>query len=316
MKKLLLTMTIIAVAFSVSACTFWTKVGGNGFSLDKDMDETVSFNETLLSAKAVELNIDLSVSKVTIEAINGDTLKYSQKANKKELLAGLKKDKSGDTSVLTFKNEKNPKLISGSQKSETVIQVPKGIEISIRYNGDVGDLIIDLDHLTVLAIEANTNVGNIDLSSNQDQIKFSTIKTTTDVGNINIALNGKMPNLEQIIASTATGEIDISTNGTIEKAIDVQAKSDVGDIRLDFDGDYNNAATIKLSSSIGDMDLLLPRKHKIVLDAQMTEFTSSLKIDDMPFAKSKTIYNIDGDKSTFEIDLSVTVGEATIKYSN
>ncbi len=316
MKKLLLTMTIIALAFSLSACTFWTKDGGEGFSLDNELNESVSFNEDLSSYDKLELNIDLSVSEVTIEATNGETLKYSQKANKVELLAGLTKDINGDTIVLTFKNEKNPKLLSGSQTSKTVILVPEGIEVVIHQNGDVGDIEIDLDSLTVLEIDANTNVGDIGLNGNQDQTKLNDIKIITDVGDIQTVLNGEMPALEQIVANTATGKIDISINGTFESAIDVEARADVGDVRLDFDGNYDKPVTVITSSSVGDLNLLVPKKHKIVLDAHTTEFTSSLEIDEIPFVKSKSTYNIEGDKSIFKIDLSVTVGDATIKYSN
>ena len=317
MKKLLLTMTIIAAAISLSACTFWNNNEGEGFSLlDNDMDETISFNEDLSDYKKLELNVDLSVSEVKIEATNGDTLKYTQKANKTELLAGLTKEENGDTIVLTFKNEKNPKLISGSQTSETVILVPEGVDVVIHSNGDVGDLNIDVDGLSVLEIDASTNVGDISLSGNQDQTKLNYVKTTSDVGDIHTVLNGDMNALEQIVANTDTGEIDISINGAFKSAIDVDAQSDVGDIRLDFDGNYDETVTIITSSSVGDVDLFVPRKHEIVLEAHTTEFTSSLEIDDIPFTKSKSIYNIEGDESTFNIDLSVTVGDATVKYSN
>jgi uncharacterized protein YxeA len=317
MKRILLTITIIAVAFSVSACTFWNKNDSEGFSfLDNEMDESVSFNENLSNYETLELNIDLTVSDVKIEATNGDTLKYSQKANKVELLAGLSKEDNGDKIILTFKNEENPKLISGSQTSKTVILVPEGIEVIIHSDGDVGDLVIDLDSLTVLEIDASTNVGDIELSANQDQSKLSYIKTTSDVGDIHTVLNGDMNALEKIVAKTATGQIDINLNGSFESEIDVDAKSDVGDITLDFDGTYDDAVSIKVASSVGDMALFVPRKHEIVLEAHTTEFTSNLEIDDMPFTKSKSRYNIEGDKSTFNIDLTVTVGDAAIKYSN
>ncbi len=228
MKRILLTITIIAVAFSVSACTFWNKNDGEGFSfLDNEMDESVSFNEDLSNYKTLELNVDLSVSGVTIEATNGDTLKYSQKANKIELLASLTKEDNGDKITLTFKNEENPKLISGSQTSKTVILVPEDIEVVIHSNGDVGDLMIDLDSLTVLEIDASTNVGDIDLTANQDQTKLSYIKATSDVGDIRTTLNGDMNALEQIVTNTATGEIDINLNGSFETAMEVEAKSDV-----------------------------------------------------------------------------------------
>ncbi len=317
MKRVLLTITIIAVAFSVSACTFWNKNDGEGFAfLDNEMDESVSFNEDLSNYETLELNIDLSVSDVTIEATNGDTLKYSQKANKVELLADLTKEENGDKITLTFENEENPKLISGSQTSKTVILVPEGIEVVIHSNGDVGDLMIDLDSITVTEIDASTNVGDIDLTANQDQSKLSYIKTTSDVGDIRTTLNGDMNAIEQIIANTATGEIDINLNGSFESAMGVEAKSDVGDITLNFDGDYDEAVTIMAASSVGDMDLFVPRKHEIVLEAHTTEFTSKLEIDDMPFAKSKSIYTIEGDESKFSIDLTVTVGDAAVKYSN
>lgn len=317
MKRILLTITIIAVAFSVSACTFWNKNDEEGLSLlDNTMDESVSFNEDLSNYKTLELNIDLSVSDVTIEAINGDTLKYSQKANKVELLAGLTKEDNGDKIILTFKNEENPKLISGSQTSKTVILVPEGVEVVIHSNGDVGDYKIDMDSLKVAEIDASTNVGDIDLTANQDQLILSYIKTTSDVGDIRTTLNGDMNALEQIVANTATGEIDINLNGSFETAIDIEAKSDVGDITLDFEGDYEEAVTIMAASSVGDMDLFVPRKHEVVLEAHTTEFTSKLEIDDMPFSKSKSIYTIDGDESKFSIDLTVTVGDATVKYSN
>lgn len=317
MKKLLLTMTLIAVAFTVSACTFWSKNDGEGFSLsDKDLDESVNFNEDLSGYETLMLNVDLSVSEVKIEATNGETLKYSQSANKKELLAVLTKDQEGDTMVLTFKNEKNPKLISGSQTSKTVILVPEGIEVVIHHNGDVGDLNIDLDSLTVLEIDASTNVGEIELNGNQDQAKLSYIKTRTNVGDIHTVLNGEMPALEQVVVNTDTGEIDINMGGTFESAIDLEAKTNVGDIRLEFDGNYDEPVDVVAASSVGSMDLYVPRQYKIVLDADTTEFTSNLEIDDMPFTKSKSIYSIEGDAGTFNIDLKVTVGDATVKYSN
>ena len=194
--------------------------------------------------------------------------------------------------------------------------VPEGIDVVIHSNGDVGDLNIDLDSLTVLEIDASTNVGDIVLNSNQDQSKLSYIETKSDVGDLHTTLNGEMNLLEQIVAGTATGQIDININGSFESAIDVKANSDVGDIRLDFDGDYDKTVTVIVASSVGDLDLFVPRKHEIVLDAHTTEFTSKLEIDDMPFAKSKSIYTIEGEKSTFNIDLTVTVGEAAVKYSN
>lgn len=317
MKKLLLTMTVIAVAITVSACTFWNKNDGEGFSLlDNELDESVNFNEDLSNYKKLELNVDLSVSEVKIEATNGDTLKYAQKANKIELLANLTKEENGDTIVLTFKNEKNPKLISGSQTSETTILIPEGIEVVIHSDGDVGDLSIDLDSITVLEIDATTNVGEINLNGNQDQSKLSYIKTTSDVGDIHTLLNGEMNALEQIVANTATGEIEIKINGEFERVMEVDVKSSVGDISLDFDGNYDESVSVIATTNVGDIDLFVPRAHEIVLDADTAEFTSKLEIDDMPFTKSKSIYTIEGDKSPFNIDLTVNVGDATIKYSN
>lgn len=316
MRKLLLTMTIIAVAISVSACTFWNNDGEGISLLDNEMDESVSFNEDLSNYDKLELNVDLSVSEVTIEATNGDTLKYSQSANKKELLADLTKDQNGDTIVLTFKNEKNPKLISGTQTSKTIILIPEGIEVVISHDGDVGDLYLDLDQLNVLEIDANTNVGAIEVIGNQDQNQLSYLKATSNVGDIKTVLNGKMQALEQIVTNTNTGEIDISLDGTYESAIDLEAKSDVGDIRLEFEGNYEESVNVITTSSVGGLNLFVPRKYKIVLDADTTEFTSNLVIDDIPFTKSKSIYSIEGDAGVFNIDLKVNVGDATVKYSN
>lgn len=316
MKKPILFATLILLSISLTACTYWTN-DDDGFDLlDSDLDESINFEKDLSSYDRIEINIDLTVSSVDVEAINGDTLKYEQKANREELLADFDFSDNGDTAVLTFKNDHGFKIASGTQNSEAFIQIPKGIEVVFISNLDVGDCELKLNDVDMVEIDASTNVGQIKIESNDDLEVLSYIKATSDVGDITLNLEGTLETLEDVNLSTNTGKISARFDGELSKALAIESKTDVGEITLNFGGKYKSQVTCKAESSVGDVRIYVPKNHAVELDANMTEFTTSLEISDIPFTKSKSTYKIDGDESLFKIDMTVSVGDATVKYSN
>jgi len=316
MKKMLLIAVLFILSTSLTACTYWTN-NKDGFDmLDSDLDESVFYEKDLSSYEQVEINIDLTVSGVKVETIGGDTLKFEQKANREELLAAFDFSDSGDKAILTFKNDHGIKLTAGTQNSETLIQIPDGVKVVFISNLDVGDFEMDMDDVEMLEVDASTNVGKISLSASEDQDLLNYINASSDVGDIALTFDGALEKLEEVNMSTNTGEIEAAFNGELSNELKLESKTDVGDITLDFGGVFKEKVTCKAESSVGDINLLIPEDHEVILDAHLTEFTTNLEISDIPFSKSKSIYKIDGDEALFNIDLSVSVGDATVKYSN
>lgn len=315
MKKILMLMMMFVLSAAVTACTYWTPTEKNAAFFDTEMKENVSFEQSLSGYDRVEINIDLTVSSVIVNATQGDTLKYEQKANKEELLAIMDKSKRGDTLILTFKNETNPNLLTGTQNSEASIWVPSGIEVVWSSNVDVGDLNFDMNHLNMIEVDAHTNVGKLKLSANEDYNNLSYVKLQTNVGDVNMAINGALESLEKVDLRTNTGSVKMSLDGKIKNSLEVSANADVGSVNLSFAGEYDHEVSAVAKASVGDVEVKFPKQHEVALEAKMNEFTSKLEMDDIPFSKSQSIYRLDGDGALFTLDVSVSIGDATIGYS-
>lgn len=315
MKKSMLLVMMVMLAMAVTACTYWTPTEKNGAFFDTEMKETVSFEESLSGYDRVEISVDLTVSRVSVAAVEGKTLKYEQKANKEELLAGMKKSERGKTLVLKFKNETNPKLLTGTQNSETKIWIPSGVEVVWLSNVDVGDLDFDMTHLNMVEVDAETNVGKIDVHAKEDYEALSYVKLQSDVGEVRVSIDGELKSLEKVDLSTNTGSVAMSLDGTMRHALVVNGKSDVGTVSLKFKGDYDKPVKCSARSSVGDVEVAFPKKHEVALEAKTSEFTSKLNYGDIPFVKSQNVYKLDGAGATFTIDLQVSIGDATLSYS-
>lgn len=307
---------ILIFATLLTSCTFWTNDSGENSLFDNTLNEKVAYSEDLDGIDRIELTVDLTVSKVEIIPSGGTTLLYDQSANRDELLAELDKDKKGDVLALTFANSKKPKLTAGTQNSEAVIRVPENVEVVLVVNLDVGDLSVDMDGIAFMEIDASSNVGKIHLNATDDQEKLSYVKATTDVGDVKITLDGDSEALETVFAESNTGEVVMTFDGKISSALDVEAKTNVGSVNASFTGTYEDPVKISTKADVGDIELILPKNHPITLDASTVEFTSKLNLDDMAFKKSKSLYTVEGEGSEFTIDLSVNVGDATLKYGN
>ncbi|HAS73075.1 MAG TPA: hypothetical protein DCS67_02905 [Clostridiales bacterium UBA8960] len=315
MKKKLLLMLMIVLSVSVTACTYWTPTEKNGAFFDTEMNEKVNYEQRLSGYDRVEIIVDLTVSSVKVDVIEGDTLKYEQKANKEALLAGMNKREKGNTLILTFKNDTNPNLLTGTQNSETRIWVPSGVEVIWQSNVNVGDLDFNMNRLDVVEVDAVSNVGKMKLSAKDDFDRLTYVKLKTNVGEIAMDIKGELDVLEKVDLSTNTGSVIMSLDGVLKQSLVLDAKADVGSVDLNFKGNYERSVKCTANASVGDVKVLFPKNHEVALDAKTSEFTSKLIMDDVPFSKSQSIYRLDGDGAMFTLEVSVSIGDATIGYS-
>lgn len=316
MKRIILSIIVVMSVLTMSGCTMWTATGGKSSFFDDSLTESITFEESVAGFNQVQLNVDLSVSGVTVESIKGDTLYYEQKSNRKELLAKLNKNENGKTLELHFKNDQKLKITTGTQNSEVIIRVPEGIEVIYAGNVGVGDTKLVLDGLEAIDLDVKINVGEIVVTSNDDQEALEKVELNTDVGEVNMDLNGDHKALNEVRAKSNTGSVKLIFGGKYTESMTVFGQSDVGEVYVDFSGAYEDSVECKVNSSVGDVTVKLPKAHEIVLDAKTTEFTSDLDIKDIQYSKNKDRYTVSGDKSKFSVDLSVVIGDAIVEYSN
>ncbi|GAB6106827.1 DUF4097 family beta strand repeat-containing protein [Fusibacter bizertensis] len=315
MKRTLTILTLVILSLSMSACTYLTKEENKIPFFDNTLDKKVSFAKDLSDYDKIELNIDLTVSEVNLDVSSDHQLKFDQAANREELLATADYKEKGDTLIITFKNEKKLNIIAGTQTSKTEILIPEGIEVILDTNTDVGAVKINTKDILYTEITCNANVGDIDIYATKSQDQLSYINLSTDVGDLNVNLDKGAEKLETVELKSNTGGIKSSLKGTYSQPLALSARTDVGDINLKTSGDFEAQVEINAKSSVGDVTISVPENHEVKLKPTLTEFTSSLNIKDIPFNKSKGVYAIEGNKSNFEIDLTVTVGDATILYA-
>ncbi len=129
-------------------------------------------------------------------------------------------------------------------------------------------------------------------------------------------MKGEYEALNEVGAKTNTGSVKLSFDGKYFESLSVSGQSDVGEVHVDFAGTYEDSVDCKVNSSVGDVVVRLPKSHEIVIDAKTTEFTSNLEIKDMQYSKNKDRYTITGEESKITVDLSVTIGDAIVEYSN
>lgn len=319
MKRTLALMTLIILSLSITACTYFTKEDNKSSlfekALDNTLDEKISYVKDLSDYDKIELNIDLTVSDVNIAVSNDRSLKYDQAANREELLASVDYKEKGDTLIITFKNDKKINIIAGSQTSKTEILIPEGVKVLYDTNLDVGDVTINAKNIDFTEITSNSNVGDISLLATKAQDQLSYISISSDVGDLAVNIDEGAKILDTVKLKSNTGKISTRFDGNYEAPIALTANIDVGDIKLDSPGNFEKQVEIDVKSSVGDVTISVPKEHQIELKPTLTEFTSSLDIKEIPFDKSKGEYTVKGDKSAFKIDLTVTVGDATLLYS-
>lgn len=315
MKRALAILTLVILSFSISACTYLTEGKNKIPFFDNTLDKKVSFAKDLSDYDKIELNIDLTVSEVKLDVSSDHQLKFDQAANREELLATVEYKEKGDTLVVTYKNDKKINIIAGSQTSKTEILIPEGVEVLLDTNTDVGSITVNAKEILFTEITCDANVGDIDIYATKTQDQLSYINLSTDVGNLNVSLDKGAKKLETVELKSDTGGIKASLDGTYSQPLSLKARTDVGDIKLESKGDFEAQVDIDAKSSVGDVTISVPEKHEVKLKPTLTEFTSSLDIKDIPFNKSKGVYVIEGNKSIFKVDLTVTVGDATISYS-
>lgn len=314
MKKGLMIILIFIVSTAFTACTFWTPTEKRAAIFDTELDEHAYYEVEVDRDEPIEVIVDLTVSSIEVLASKDNKLIYDQKANRDVLLATMDQKKSGKTQVITFKNETNPNLLTGTQNSEAKIWIPEGVEVVFRSNLDVGDIDINAEQMALKELDLSTNVGEITVHDTRESSDLTFIQLKSDVGDINLTLDGKFKMLDEILVNTKTGAIDINIGGTFESELKVDVGTDVGDVEAAFIGTYKEPVDLTLKSSVGDIEVTLPKGNAVKLEADVPEFTSKLVMEDIAYTKSRNVYNIEGDDAVFKVKVTVSVGDATFKY--
>ena len=314
MKKGLMVILVVIVSMAFTACTFWTPTEKSAAIFDAELDEHAYYEVEVDRGESVEVIVDLTVSSIEVLASKDKKMIYDQKANRDVLLATMDQKKSGKTHVITFKNETNPNLLTGTQNSEAKIWIPEGVDVVFRSNLDVGDIDVKTDQVALKELDLSTNVGKIIVHETREASDLTFIQLKSDVGDINLTLDGKLKALDEILVNTKTGAIDMNIGGTFESELKVDAGTDVGDIEVAFIGTFKEPVDLTLKSSVGDLEVTLPKGHAVELEADVPEFTSKLVMDDIAYTKSRNVYTIEGDDAVFKVKVTVSVGDATFKY--
>lgn len=315
MKRHIMVTLILLMMFTISGCKLIEDTGEKISQFDADMDKNVNFSQSLSDFKVLELHVNLSVSELNIKVSNDDVLSYTQKANREELLAKQTVDEIGDTIKITYENDDKVKILSGSQKSEATITIPKDTKLTIVSNIDVGDINIDLDGLESVELDISTNVGEIDVKTDDTQPSLTYIKTQSDVGEVNMVFGGDTEQLETVLMSANTGKVSLTLKGEVKSTLEIDAKADVGDVVVSLSGFHEEEVNLKAQADVGDVTIQVPKDHEVKVDASTSEFTSNFEIEDMAFTKSKNLYEVKGDLALISIDLNISVGDARLKYS-
>lgn len=275
------------------------------------MDQSVQFDEELSDYKSLTLHLDFEVSDVTLVASEDQTLHFKQKANRKELLAEMKKDSSSDHMTLTFENK--TKLNFNTKNSKITIAVPKNLLISLESDIDVGNLSTTSADLKFNTLAVTQNVGEtvIELS---ELDALSSIESSCDVGSIHIKLDGDASELKRIKAETNVGEVTLKTAGTYSKEIDLTLTSNVGDVDSTLYGTFENingSIHTDTGSVNSAFDKSLPAKLKI----SANEFTGDVSFEKISMRQEgDDIYFINNaeDKVESIIKVGVNIGDITI----
>ncbi len=315
MKKILTPLCLIALlSVLFTGCTYvdpFEKV--DVFS--NEMNEEVTYNQDLTPFETLVLEIDLTVSGVSIVRSEDSELIFAQKANRKELLADKQMKTSGKQMTLSFKNEPIKTMLSGSQNSVVEIKVPTHVTIKLDASINVGDLSITGEGLTLSEIQTKLNVGgqSIQLSGNQKDL--SRIKLKNDVGDIRLILGGTYAILEAIETSSNVGSVIVDISGDFEHALETKADSNVGDLSFAFKGHFTEPVTGKFSASTGQVRLALPKDSPTVLETKTNEFTSNVSIKSHTFEVDGKKYSLNPSSKgvPFKLTASVNIGDLKIE---
>lgn len=275
------------------------------------MDQTVAYDEDLSDYKTLTLELDFEVSDVKLVASEDQTLHFEQKANRKELLAEMKKDKSGDHITLTFEN--TTKFNFNTKNSQITIAIPEEILISLDSDIDVGDLIADESPLTFDTVLIHQNVGESKLKLTKLESLLS-VESLCDVGSIVIDLDGEASELYKIKAETNVGEVTLKTAGSYDKDIDITLSSNVGDVDCDLYGKFKQV-TGSIHTDTGSIDYSVDKSLPAKLKLSANEFTGDIhfKTIDSFQDSDDTYYINDADKNVKSIfEIGVNIGDINI----
>lgn len=176
-------------------------------------DGMYSDSQTFSASEIKTLNIDASVSDVTIKS--GNEFKVSYSCNQKHLVPNI--NLNNDTINIIQKSDDNwlKSLFRNNQNSDITITVPKDTYLEmISADLSVGDLY--MEDIKTKTSSFDFSVGDVDISSSDDLSEYN-FDIDTGVGEVSIndntygdTYNSKGTNGKTITIDGSTGDIDIN----------------------------------------------------------------------------------------------------------
>ncbi|MGX8797093.1 DUF4097 family beta strand repeat-containing protein [Fusibacter sp. JL298sf-3] len=311
--KYLLTLSMVLILFA--GCQL-EKAAEN--TLDKiadatsqELDQEQSYEQSTEGFKTLKIEVEMTVTDLTVLESDDDTVYFDQKANKEELLADMDTKEDGDTLTIRFKNAPKFKLNNAVQNSKVTLRLPKELATEFYTTIDVGDQSLTGDALTFTRIELHSNVGDTQVILDQSEA-LELVKTTGDVGDVKVVLKGDYKALTQIDNDTNVGDITVELAGTFDEKLSVREVSNVGDIKTILSGDFSKGLDANMDTDTGDIKVTAPTTLVAAVETDLNKYTSEIHLKGFSYlVDNDNTYFLNGAKedADYQLDLDVNVGE-------
>lgn len=213
-------------------------------------NDKYSDSQTFSSSEIKTINIDASVSDITIKS--GNEFKVSYSCNQKHLIPNI--NLNNDTINIIQKSDGNwlKSLFRNNQNSDITITVPKDTYLEmIKADLSVGDLY--MEDIKTKTSSFDFSVGDIDIKNcdiGESDLSFST-------GDIDLS-DSSFGNLT---IDASVGDVDISSSDDLSE-YNFDIDTGVGEVSINdntYNDTYNskgtNGKTITIDGSTGDIDI-------------------------------------------------------------
>lgn len=295
MKKLWMTAIIVGtavVALTLSGCSSLGEMAKDweASASDANLRYDIRHEQQVSEGETVQLILDLEVSDVTIEAIAGNDIQFTQKANQEKLLAEMSVKSIENGQAVTFKTPSRMGLNSGNQSARATLGLPKGVNYVIETKVAVGSVEMQASELVIKSADFSLDVGDLVWSATTEQAQLKSLTCQVDVGNAELSI-GAAPQLESIVGQVNVGNVEIYLEAPLKQALELEAKADVGDVKV-----------------------VLPKAQGAVLRCDIPEFVGDLDFKGLEYSEKNGEYRIEGsdDFGIIEGNLSVGTGNVTL----
>jgi hypothetical protein len=281
MPKLL--VVFATACLCLSGCSF-VEIEGQRATLQKW--------EPLTNEEALELEVDVPVGKIEIEAGSADRLyEYDLEYNENAFTPEIQFDRRGNTAVLRFRLSGEGKSVRRVGKTRLNLRLNPNVPLVLRCRTGVGESHIDLGGMRIRELDLRNGVGETRVSM------LSPNPITCDRANIENGVGA--------LKMTGLGNLAFRQ---------FAFQGGVGGSELDFSGDWRTEGDIRIDVGVGGVQLRVPRSVGAEVQASKN-FLSGVDLPQFDRRGDTYIsYNMDRVSRVIRLRIQAGIGGVELKW--